>query len=185
MVVWLGTIVGCTKFAAVPVTVKEVRDYVVGRQESFAYPLSMVKVAAVYNLEEIGFTIDRIEHFDDKGLIHATCSDTEVNLMMEAVTPKMTKVFSKIRRGESTREFSSEQEVYYQIRESLEMDKIYNWERLTKGLIKVRTEPDKRSPVIALVGPGARVDLIHEWGGWGKIKLMEDAVGYVPAEHLN
>ena len=99
---------GCAVLTAVPVTIKEVKDYVMGRDQSFSYPIDQVLKSTIYNLRQMGFTISRIESFNQKGLIQADWKKTSVKLSMETITPKLTKVIVKVKSDNSSREYSSE-----------------------------------------------------------------------------
>ena len=65
---------GCAAISVVPVTLKEVKDYAFGQQQSFGYPLEKVLKATVLELRQMEFTIKRIEAFNHKGLIFANTS---------------------------------------------------------------------------------------------------------------
>jgi len=182
--IFLGLVYGCVGFSAVPVTLKEVKDYVVGQEQSFSHSLDRVLAATVYNLRQTDFVILRIEHFNQKGLIHANWQDTSVKLSMETITPKLTKVSSMVRRGDSLREYSLEEEIFNNIRTILQREKLPNLGKLTREMVKVHLSPDKNSPVIAYMGLGARADLIKEEGDWGKIVLMDSGIGYIALKHL-
>ena len=62
--IFLVLLYGCGFLSAVPVTLKEIKDYTVGQQESFSYPLDLVLATTIYNLREMGFIILRIEDFN-------------------------------------------------------------------------------------------------------------------------
>jgi hypothetical protein len=175
---------GCAVLTAVPVTIKEVKEYVVGRDQSFSCPLDQVLKSAAHNLSKMGFTISRIESFNKKGLIQADWQMNSVKLSMETITPKLTKVIVKVKRNNSSREYSSEDELFANIRETLKEEKKIDWEGLIKGMVTVHLKPDKASPVIAYLAPGALTDVIDQEGKWVKIGLMDNCTGFIANKHL-
>ena len=80
-------VTGCEFFAVVPFTLTEFKTYLVGKEESFSYPLNQVLEATVYNLDRIGFDIQRVERFNQKGLIYAVWKGTTVNLHQPVAYP--------------------------------------------------------------------------------------------------
>lgn len=175
---------GCTLWSAVPVTLKEVKDYVVGQEQSFSHPLNRVLAATVFCLKKSGFTAVRIEHFNNKGLVRGDWGEASVKLTMEAITPGMTKVSSKVHRGEASREFSSETEIFTQTRRTLSSQTTLHWDKLVYGMVTVHAEPQESSPVIAYLGFGATASVISESDGWSRIALMDQGAGYVLSRHL-
>ncbi len=178
---WLS---GCSVWSAVPVTLKEVKDYVVGQEQSFSNPLNQVLAATVFSLKKSRFTVVRIEHFNKKGLVRGDWDEASVKLTMEAITPGMTKVSSKVHRGEASREFSSEIEIFTQIRRILESQTPLQWEKLVHGMVTVHTEPRDSAPVIAYLGTGATAGVITDHDGWSRISLMDEGAGYILSRHL-
>lgn len=177
---------GCGVFSAIPVplTINGVKDYVVGQQESFSYPIDQVLESTVYNLNQMGFTITRIERFSQKSLIHATWEDTSVKLSLETIAPKLTKFTCKVGRGNGSRELSSEKELFCNVRETLKQKQTFGWSELTRGMVTVHLSPDKSSPVIAYLRPGAETELIGDEGEWVKIALMDECSGFIALKHL-
>ena len=175
---------GCSVWSAIPVTLKEVKDYVVGQEQSFSHPINQVLAATVHNLRQAGFSVEQIEYFNEKGLIKANWKETSVILDLNTITPSLTKARTKISRGEGYREFSSEQEMFNNVRRVLDSGKPLNWETLTAGMVKVHVKPDGNSPVIAYLGPGVKADLLREEGKWGEIQLMDGGTGFIALKHL-
>ena len=93
----IGILNGCAALSVIPVTLKEVKNYIVGQQKSFAYPLDKVMGTSANKLREMDFVILRVESFNEKGFIHAKWHDVDAELYLETVTPKLTKVKNKIR----------------------------------------------------------------------------------------
>jgi len=175
---------GCGIYSAIPVTLKGVKDYAFGRQQSFSYPLDQVIAASAHNLRLSGFVIGRIEHFNGKGLVNAKWEGISVKLSLESITPKLIKVASKVSRDNNFREFSSEEELFGNIRNTLQKGLSPDWAELTQGMVKVYLSPDKGSSIIAFLGPGTSAGLISEEGNWGRIALMDKGAGYVALKHL-
>jgi hypothetical protein len=175
---------GCAVLTAVPITIKEVKDYVVGRDQSFSCPLDQVLKSSVHNLRKMGFTILRIESFNQKGLVQADWQMTSVKLSMETITPKLTKVIVKVKSDNTSREYSSEDELFTNIRETLKEEREIEWKGLTKGMVTVHLKPDKNSPVIAYLAPGALTNVIAQEGTWAKIGLMDNCTGFIDNKHL-
>jgi len=156
----------------------------VGRDQSFSCPLDQVLQSAVHNLRKMGFTISRIESFNQKGLIQADWQMNSVKLSMETITPKLTKVIVKVKSDNTSREYSSEDELFANIRETLKEEKEIDWKGLIKGMVTVHLKPDKNSPVIAYLAPGALTDVIDQEGKWVKIGLMDNCTGFIANKHL-
>ena len=150
-----------------------------GQEESFSYPLDRVLAAAACCLKQSGFTLVRIERFNRKGMIEAAWLDTGVILRLDTVTPGLTKVRSKIRRSDAMREFSSEQEIFNRIRSTLEQGGPVRWKEAVFGMVAVHLGPDKKSPVLAWFGPGAKAGVIREQGPWAVVSLMDGGSGYI------
>lgn len=186
-VLWAGIffqLTCCHPFSVIPVTVKEVKDYAVGRQQSFSYPIGQVLKAAVHNLIEMNFVVLRIEHFNGKGVVYASWQKTSASVLLETITPKLTKVTCKIFRGSSSREYSSEDALLDSVREILKHRPSLDWGKLVEGMASVHFRADTSSAVIAYLSPGAEAELIKAEGEWGKIALMDDCSGYMFLRHL-
>ena len=132
----------------------------------------------------MGFTISRIESFNQKGLVQADWDTTSVKLSMETITPKLTKVIVKVKSDNTSREYSSEDELFFNIRETLKEGKEIDWKGLTQGMITVHLKADMNSPVIAYLAPGALTDAVGQEGQWVKISLMDNCAGFIASKHL-
>jgi len=108
LLLFLLAVNGCTAFSVIPITLKEVKDYALGQQRSFGYPLDQVIKASAYELRLKDFSIKRIEKVNQKGFIIAKWKDTTIRMTFESITPKLTKANTKIFGQNSAREFSSE-----------------------------------------------------------------------------
>lgn len=175
---------GCVLLSALPVTLKELKDYTVGQQQSFAYPIDDVLTASSYTLRESSFTIVRIEQFNRNALVKAGWNNTLVEFSMESVTPKLTKVNCKIRRGDKTPEYSSEKELFSKVRETLEKERKIDWAAIVKDMVCIHIRPDESSPIVGYLGQGSTAKVMDEAGGWKKVELMDNHYGYVPFESL-
>ena len=175
----------CSPLSAVPVTLKEAKDYVIGQEESFSHQVNRVLAAVVHDLAEMNFKIKRIERFNQKGYISADWGDASVCLSLEAITPKLTKVVCKLKRGDvSTREYSSEEELFNRFRETLSEDNHFDLKKLAAGMAEIHASADKDSPVIGYLGAGAEAQLLRMEGRWARIALMDNYFGYVASDLL-
>lgn len=181
---WL-LVCGCSIFSAVPVTLKEVKDYAVGSQESFSFPLEEVMKATIVNLKATGFTLIKIEKTSPRGFIRADWQSTSVKLFLESVTPRLTTVRSKVRKQGGVADLASEDELFEQVHDTLDQGRQFTWERLTGGMVRVYAEPDMGGTVVGYFGSGARIDLAEEDGEWGQVALEEGGRGYVLLSYLN
>ena len=175
---------GCVLLSALPVTLKELKAYTVGQEQSFAYPIDEVLTASSYTLRESSFTIVRIEQFNRNALVKAGWNNTVVEFSMESVTPKLTKVNCKIRRGDKTPEYSSEKELFSSVRENLKQDRTIDWADIVEDMVCIHIRPDESSPIVGYLGQGTTAKVMDEVGGWKKIELMDNHYGYVPFETL-
>ena len=74
-VLFLFSTWGCSALFLVPVTLKEVKDYVSERKQSFSNPLDEVLVSTGYSLKALDFELKRIEYVGSRGLIHASAKE--------------------------------------------------------------------------------------------------------------
>jgi hypothetical protein len=177
--------IGCSAFSAVPVTLKEVKDYAVGSQESFSYPLDDVMKAAVVNLRATGFTLIKIEKTSPRGYIRADWQTTSVKLYLESVTPRLTTVRSKLRKQGGVADLASEDELFEEIHDTLDRGGQLPWDRLSGGMVRIHTQPQAGASVVGYYGTGARIDLDEENGKWGRVALEDGSRGYVLLSYLN
>lgn len=184
ILVW-ANLQACSPLSAVPVTLKEAKDYVIGQEESFSHPVKRVLAAAVHDLGEMNFKIKRIEYFSQKGYVRADWGDAFVCLSLETITPRLTKVICKLKRGSvSTREYSSEEEFFNRLRESLSEKNDFDLKKFAAGMAEIHSSADKDSPVIGYLGEGAAAQLLSREGKWARIALMDDYFGYIESSLL-
>ena len=184
LVASIGILYGCTALTAVPVTLKEVKDYVLGQQKSFAHPLDKVMVTSANKLQEMDFVILRIENFNEKGFIHAKWHDVDAEFYLETVTPKLTKVKNKIRGRNKSREYSTEQALFQSVHNALNQNEALNLNEITDGMIRVHISPDNNSPVIAYLETGEDVEFVEEVGVWTRIGLMDGYGGFAESKYF-
>ena len=175
---------GCAFFGAIPFTLSEMKAYLAGKEESLSYPLDPVLQAAVFNLDRIGFNIERIEKFNQKGLVYALWEGTTVNLSMESITPTLTKVICTFTRSDTMRDYSLEKELYNNIRDTLRLKQLPNTKTLFKKMIPVHLSKDNNSPIIAYLGRGTQTEIVSRSGEWAEIALMDKCTGYVAFRYL-
>jgi len=132
----------------------------------------------------LGFTIHRIEHFNQKGMIQAGFGSTSIDLFVETITPGLTKTTCKVLRHKGLRDYASEQELFHRVRETLKQRPNKSWKQLTKQMVSIHQSPDEASSVIGYIGEGGKAKLAQEEGAWGKIVLMDNHFGYVPMDRL-
>ena len=175
---------GCTFFGAIPFTLSEMKAYLAGKEESLSYPLDPVIQATVFNLDRMGFDIERVERFNQKGLVYAAWQGTTVSLAMESITPTLTKVICTFTRSDTMREYSLEKELYNNIRDTLKLKQLPNRKTLFKKMITVHRSKDNNSPVIAYLGRGSQTEIVSRSGEWAEIALMDKCTGYVAFRYL-
>lgn len=183
--IYIGILVGCIALSAIPMTLKEVKDYAFGQHDTISGTHEQVLQATVYALKENGFIINRIDHFNNqRSLVQANWQNTKVESSLETITHKWTKVTNKVLRGMTTREYSSEKELFSIVRETLRQQKTLNLSDLTHGMASVHLSPDKRAPIIAYLGLNESVKLIKEEGDWGMISLRDGYSGFIALRHI-
>jgi len=175
---------GCGFFAAVPFTLSEMKTYFAGKEESLSYPLDLVLQATVFDLDRMGFDIQRVERFNQKGLVYAAWQGTSVSLSMESITPNLTKVICTFTRSDTMREYSLEKELYNNIRDTLKLKQLPNRKTLFKKMVTVHLSKDNNSPVIAYLGRGSKTKIVSRTGEWAEIDLMDNCTGYIAFRYL-
>lgn len=176
---------GCRVLWAVPVTLKEVKDYVSGQERSFAHPLDPVLAGTISVLGKNEFTVERIERFNQKGLVQANWNETAVEIRLEAITPKMTRITTSIRSNRISREHSCEAAVFDEVQRILKNENPVSLQTATAGMVNVHASPNEDSAVIAYLRGGSGVQIVDEKGQWGEISLMNRNTGFVPLRHLH
>ncbi len=175
---------GCGKFSLIPVTLKEVKDLVLGRQKSFSFPLSRVLPATVSSLRDASFDLRRIESFQESGLVEARWDNTLVVVELDSITPSATKATSRISRDAVMREYSLEDTIFENIDKALRSNERIVLAEFVKNMTKVHSDPDPASPVVAYLGAGADVRVVSETAGWAEIALEKGFRGYMDASRV-
>lgn len=177
---------GCSALFLVPVTLKEVKDYVSKREQSFSHPLRDVVVSAGYSLKQLDFKMKRIEYIGNKGLIQASAKQTEVAIHLYAVTANLTRMKSKISTKKGIRYFSTEEELFNQIRKVLANDRPPRFRDVGSEMTPVYIKPDIKSSVVAYLATGEKVDLNEAYRNleWNEIAMKSGAIGYIAASHI-
>ncbi|MFC1812359.1 hypothetical protein ACFL03_06665 [Thermodesulfobacteriota bacterium] len=181
----IGILYGCAALSVIPVTLKEVKNHIVGQQKSFAHPLDKVMVTSAIKLREMEFVLLRIENFNQKGFIHAKWQDVDTELYLETVTPKLTKMKSKIRGKNKSREYSTEEAFFQSVHNALNQNETRNLNEFTDGMINVHISPDNNSPVIAYLGTGEDVEFVEQVGTWARIGLMDSYAGFAESKYFH
>lgn len=176
---------GCSAFWAVPFSLEEIKDYVLGQKRSFAYPLDQSMRATISVLKKNGFVLERIEYFNRKGSIQAKWENTSVELAFETVTPSMTRVTSRVQRNRLSREYSCEGALFDEVQEFLGRRHFLDWKEMILEMAAVHVSPENGSPVMAYLKKGSKVEIIEETGEWGKIALMDHSAGFMIMKHLH
>ena len=118
------------------------------------------------------------------GLIYAVWKGTSVSLSMETITPNLTKVVCVFKRPDTMREYSSEKELYNNIRDTMKLAKIPDRKTVFKGMVTVHLSMNSDSPVIAYLGRGAKAEIVSRKGEWAEIALMDNCTGYIAFRYL-
>ena len=185
-VLFLFSTWGCSALFLVPVTLKEVKDYVSERKQSFSEPLDEVLVSTGYSLKALDFELKRIEYVGSRGLIHASAKDTVVHLNFDAVTPNLTRMRSKITTRNGIRYFSSEDELFNQIRAELAAERKRSYKKIGEGMTEVYLKQDIKSKVVAFFAPGEEVKISVEEHPerWISVRLKSGGSGYIDKRHI-
>ena len=175
---------GCGFFGAIPFTLSEMKAYLAGKEESLSYPLDPILQATVFNLDRMGYDIQRVEMFNQKGLVYAAWQGNSARISMESITPNLTKVICTFKRPDTMREYSSEKELYNNIRDTLKLKELPDRKTLFKKMITVHLSKDNNSPIIAYLGRGSETEIVSRSGEWAEIALMDNCTGYIAFRYL-
>jgi len=180
----LVLLVGFAGCAAVPFTLKEVKDYVSTQEQSYSYPLRQVMLTAGSSLKQLNFTLTRMELLGESGMIRASCGNTKVHLRFDSVTPRLTRMQSKISEYEAMRYFSGEEELFNHVRSLLQEGHRTDLKKLTAKMVSIYLKPDKTSRVIAYIVPGEELMLPESNGTWREMELESGGSGYIGAKYV-
>jgi hypothetical protein len=181
-----ATLWGCSALFLVPVTLKEVKDYVSERKQSFSNTLDEVLFSAGYSLKALDFELKRIEYVGSRGLIQASAKNTAVHLNFDAVTPNLTRMRSKIITKNGIRYFSSEEELFNRIRAELAAENRQSFKKTGEGMTPVYLKQDIKSRVVAFFAPGEEVNISAEEHseGWISVRLKSGGSGYIDKRYI-
>jgi len=178
---------GCGVYSAVPVTLQEIKHYVVEQEQSYPAPLRRVVRSAVAGLEELRFDVDRIEVDDHHGYLAAHWQKRRVTLSFTAVTPTLTKVESRILKDGSWRDFASEKELFSAVHRALDdtRGRQLAWQRAVRRLVPLHQRSEPGATVVAWIRPAIAVKVDPEASRpprWAAIALKIGGLGYLDQE---
>ncbi len=147
---------GCAAYTALPVTLQELKHYVIEQEESYPHPLRDVVRAAACSLQKLDFKIERIEVSDQKAYTVAFWGETRVRMEFEAITPTLTRIESRMVKESTWRDYASEKEVFVTVRRALdgEEEVLCRWSRAVRGMVPLYHHPAPGAAVIAYLAPG-------------------------------
>ncbi len=175
---------GCGVYSAVPVTLQEIKHYVVEQEESYSAPLRRVVRAAAAGLEELRFVVDRVECDEHRGYLAAHWRKDRVTLKFTAITPTLTKVENRILKDGGWRDFASEKELFAAVHRALEdgAERTRAWQRAVRRLVPLHQQPEPGATVVAWIRPEVAVRVDPEtsrWPRWAAIGLEMGGVAFL------
>ena len=146
---------GCAAYTVLPVTLQELKHYVVEQQESYPYSVRPVVRAAVCSLHQLEFKIERIEISDHQAYIKAFWGETRVRLEFAAITPTLTRIENRMIRESTWRDYASEKELFLTVRRTLDGEKEvpYCWSRAVRGMVPLYYRPESGAAIAAYLSP--------------------------------
>ncbi len=152
---------GCSVYTALPVTLQELKHYVVEQEESYPQPLRPVVQAAVCSLRQLEFKVKRIEISDNQAYIAAFWGETRVRLEFIAVTPTLTRIESRMFKESAWRDFASEKELFSSVRRALdgESGELCRWQRAVRGMVPLFYHPESGASIVAYLAPGFSISV--------------------------
>ncbi|MCD6292478.1 MAG: hypothetical protein J7M09_03355 [Deltaproteobacteria bacterium] len=181
---------GCSVYTALPVTLQELKHYVVEQEESYPQSLRPVVQAAVCSLHQLKFKLDRIEISDNLAYIAAFWGKTQVKLKFSAITPNLTRVESRMTQKDTWRDYASEDELFSSIRRTLDDTDIVlcTWQRAVRGMIPLLNHPESGAAIIAYQAPGSSISISKIESlppGWVAISLRLDGFAYLEQKNYS
>lgn len=175
---------GCAAFTAIPVTLQELKYYVVEQQESYPYSLRPVVRAAACSLQQFEFKIERIEISDCRAYLTAFWGETRVRLEVEAITPTLTRIESRIIRESAWRDYASEKELFLSVRRILDGDGggSCRWQRAVRGMVPLYYHPESGAAIVAYLAPGLSISISEGESRpprWAAVSLKLGGVAYL------
>ena len=153
---------GCAVYTALPVTLQELKHYVVEQQESYPHSLRPVVRAAVCSLHQLEFKIERIEISDHQAYLAAFWGETRVRLEFEAITPTLTRIESRMIRESAWRDYASEKELFLSVRRTLDGESSRvscRWRRVVRDMVPLYCHPESGAAIIAYLSPGLSISI--------------------------
>lgn len=178
---------GCAAYTVLPVTLQELKHYVVEQEESYPHPLRAVVRAAACSLQELEFKIERIEISDRQAYMAAFWGETRVRMEFVAITPTFTRIESRMTKKSTWRDYASEKELFLTVRRSLdgEGEVSYRWSRAVRGMVPLYFHPESGAAIIAYLSPGLSIN-INEGESrpprWAAITLELGGFAYLDQE---
>ena len=182
LLAWLLS--GCGVYSAVPVSLQEIKHYVLEQEESYPRDLRSVVRASVAGLDTLRFELDRIELSSDRGYIAAHWHGTEVTLKFAAITPTFTKVENRILKDGRWRDYASEKELFTAVRRALDgaREVGFAWQRAVRRLVPLHYRPEPGAAVVAWIRPGVTVKVDREASvlpRWSAVSLEMEGDAYL------
>ncbi len=152
---------GCSAYTALPVTLQELKHYVVEQQESYPHSMRPVVRATVCSLQQLEFKIERIEVGDRQAYLAAYWGETRVRLKFVAITPTLTRIESRMIRESTWRDYASEKELFLSVRRTLDGGEgiLYRWQRAVKGMVPLYYHPESGAAIVAYLLPGLSISI--------------------------
>jgi SH3-like domain-containing protein len=178
---------GCGVYSAVPVTLQEIKHYVVEQEETYPANLRRVVRASVAGLEGLQFSVDRIELDERRGYIVAHWQKNQVKLTFTAITPTLTKVENRILKDGSWRDFASEKGLFAAVHRALDdsRGRLDAWQRAVRRMVPLHQRPESGATVVAWIRPELEVKVDTEASPsprWAAIALKMGGLGYLDQE---
>ena len=185
LLAWLLS--GCGVYSAVPVSLQEIKHYVLEQEASYPADLHHVVRASVAGLDELKFDLDRIEMSTERGYIAAHWQNTQVSLEFTAITPTFTRVESRILKDGRWRDYASEKELFTAVRRALDDNRGVGaaWQRAVRQLVPLHYRPESGATVVAWIRPGVQVEVDREASvlpRWSAVELKMDGYAYLDRE---
>ncbi len=182
LLAWLLS--GCGAYSAVPVSLQEIKHYVLEQEESYPNDLRSVVRASVAGLDELKFELDRVELGADRGYLAAHWRNTRVTLEFAAITPTFTKVENRILKDGRWRDYASEKELFTAVRRALDDNRGTGaaWQRAVRHLVPLHCRPESGATVVAWLRPGLEVDFDREASRlprWSAVALKMDGLAFL------
>jgi hypothetical protein len=186
LLAWLLS--GCSVYSAVPVSLQEIKHYVVEQEESYPNDLRSVVRASVAGLEELKFDLDRVELSTNRGYIAAHWKNTRVTLKFTAITPTFTRVENRILKEGRWRDYASEKELFTTVHRALDDGKRVSlaWQRAVRRLVPLHYRPESGATVVAWIRPGVTVEIDRESSSlprWSAVTLEMNGVAYLDQQN--